>query len=148
MALTFKITNGDVVLNTSSGKPVMLGNDLNENIASKAKDKASQDLGGALSINRIRSGAGAGISELVGVMQEVGFISTKVLLQRQITNMFSSLIRLQSIRSGVRPNNERFSNITLFKITQNPYNGTLYNFRLDISTVGGGTIVKSGTIVG
>ncbi|KKL62268.1 hypothetical protein LCGC14_2186910, partial [marine sediment metagenome] len=147
-ALTFKITNGDVEVNTSTGRPKMIGNALNENIFFKAKEKTSQDMRRSLSINRIRNGTGAGMAELVGTVQQVGFLSIKVLLQRQILNMFSSLIRQQSIRPGVRPRNERFKKITLFRILPSSTEKTSYIFRLDVTTVGGGKITESGTITG
>jgi len=79
MATTFKIIDGDVVVNTSTGRPALIGNDINENVAYKAKEKATQDIKGGLSINRINSGAGAGINELIGIMQQVGFTSTKTI---------------------------------------------------------------------
>ena len=148
MALTFKITNGDVELNTSTGRPKLIGNSLNENVIAKAKEKTSQDMRRSLSINRIRNGTGAGISELVGMTSSVGDASMKVLLQRQILNMFSSIIRQQNIRSNVRPRNERLASITLFRIIPDAVSKTAFNFKLDVVTVGGLTITQSGTISG
>jgi hypothetical protein len=148
MALTFKITNGDVEMNTSTGRPKMLGNDIGEDSIPKAREKVSQDMQRSLSINRIRSGTGAGISELVGLVQNVGFTSIKVILQRQITNMFSSLIRLQNIRSNIRPNNERFDKITLFRVLTDNTTKSSFKFRLDVTTVGGTTDIQSGTVTG
>ena len=63
MALTFKITNGDVEMNGSTGRPKMVGNDIKENILSKAKEKTSQDIREMLSISKILNGAGAGIAD-------------------------------------------------------------------------------------
>ena len=150
MALTFKIFDGDIEINGSTGRPKLLGNDINEDDLFKSKEKAIQDMRGGLSIDRIRSGAGAGIAELVGVIQQNGFLSTRVLLQRQINNLFSSLIRLQSIRPDVRSNNELFSKITLFRIISSPAIGgkTAFKFRLDVVTKGGGTLTQSGTVSG
>jgi len=150
MALTFKISDGDVEFNTSTGRPKLIGNEIGENVLSKSKEKARQDLQGALSIDRINSGAGAGISELVGLVKQTGFASTKVLLQRQINNMFRSLVRLQNRRPNIRTDNERFSSITLFRIIEQPATGvkTAYKFRLDVVTVGRGSIIQSGTITG
>ena len=147
MALTFKITNGDVEINGSTGRPKMVGNDIKENILSKAKEKTSQDIREMLSISKILSGAGAGIADLIGVVHQVGFLSTKVLVQRQITSSFNNLVRLQSLRPGVRVLNERFSRITLFRILQDK-DRTSFRFRLDVVTDGGGNVSQSGTIVG
>ena len=148
MAQTFKIFDGDVEVNGSTGRPKLIGNAVNEDNIANAREKTSQDMRGALSIDRILSGAGAGIAELVGVMQQTGFLSTRVLLQRQINNMFKSLIRLQNKRPAARPDNEKFSKITLFRIVSNPGSKTSFKFRLDVVTEGGGTLTQSGTVTG
>ena len=147
MATTFKIINNDVVLSNVSGRPNLIGNVINENVLSKAKNKTSQDMRRSLSINRIRNGTGAGINELIGTTRDLSqTLSARILLQRQILNMFRSLIRQQNIRPNVRPNNEKFNKITLFRILPETGTKTAFRFRLDVTTEGGGVIIESGII--
>ena len=148
MATTFKIKNGDVTLGQASGRPLLLGNTIGENDAVKAHSKAVQDIQGSLSIERIKSGAGAGIVELIGMAQEVGFVSASVLIGQRIRDMFSSLLKLQRVRPNTRPRGERFSRITLLQVIQDPQVRTAFRFRLDVRTNTNSTIIQSGTLGG
>lgn len=148
MATTLKISNGDIVVNNSTGRAKFIGNNIGENDISKAKEKNSQDIQGALSIERIPSGAGAGIQELVGRLQGTGVSAIPILLNRQIREMFTAIIDLQRRRLSVRPTRERFSRIVVLRVSQNrgADSPTSWRFRLDIRTAAGDTLTQAGTV--
>ena len=148
MAITFQINNGDVLINTSTGRPKLIGNDItiNENSTSKASMKVSQDLRGGLSTNRIRSGAGAGINELVGLVPSLGTGFISISLNKQIRDMFSSILRLQKLNVNSRPPSEKLSKIVAFIIIPG-VDQTSFKFKLDAITISGETITQSGTII-
>lgn len=146
MATTFKINNGDVVMNTSTGRPKLVGNTINENDPAKAREKTSLDLQRSLSIERLSDGSGAGIIELVGNVEEIGASSAQSLLNRRIRNMFSSILSLQRRRPGARPASERFARIILLIINADRQDPTTFRFRLDTQTAEGLRQTTSGTI--
>jgi len=146
MATTFKIQNGDTVISSVTGRPVMIGNVVGENDVGKAHEKDVQDLQRSLSINRLRDGSGAGISELVGTLEGSGFGSVSMLIKSRIRSMFTAIQNLQRKRLSVRPNTERFSSINNLLVTQNT-DRTSYRFKVDTRTAAGQTITQSGSIV-
>ena len=145
MAITFKITNGDVEFNGSTGRPKTLGNDLEENDLVKAKNKATQDIQRSLSLDRISTGDTAAINELAGLEQDGGAVPAQILLNRQIRDMHSNLIRLQRLRSGVRPDNEKFARIVFLQTIRDTDKTTL-RFRVDFQTIGGLIVRQTATI--
>ena len=148
MATTLKFINGDVVINTSSGRPKVIGNVVGTNVESDAREKNSQDLRLALTTNRILSRATASINELIGIMEQTGAASTRMLLNRNIRAMFANILRVQKFRPAVRPTKEQFSNIVLLQIFRSKDAKTSFRFRLDVQTVDGKTSSQSGTILG
>jgi len=146
MATTFKIHDGDVMISNITGRPTMIGNTVNESDVGKAHEKCVQDLQRSLSINRLRDGSGAGISELVGALEGSGFSSVAMLIKSRIRSMFIAIQNLQRKRLSARPPFERFDAITKLIVTQNQ-DRTSYRFRVDTRTVVGQTITQSGGIV-
>ena len=145
VATTFKIHNGDVINSGITGRPTMIGNNVGESDVGKAHEKCIQDLQRSLSINRLRDGSGAGISELVGTLEGGGFGSVSILIKTRIRSMFTAIQNLQRKRLSVRPPLERFDTITNLIVTQNP-DRTSYRFRVDTRTVVGQTIPVSGRV--
>ncbi len=135
MATTLKIANGDAVFNTSTGRPKLLGNavDADEDVA-QSRLKASQDLRRSLSINRIITGDGAAIQELIGKTSEIGISSIELLLNKRIRDMFSAILRLQRVRSNIRKPGESFTHISFLSIFKDKTSVTSYRFRLDVRT--------------
>jgi hypothetical protein len=148
MATTFKVQNGDVVIKNITGRPSMIGNVVGAYDAGQARDKTAQDLRRCLSISRLKDGSGAGINDLVGILDGGGgFASVAILVKSRIRSMFTSICALQRKRVNVRPPNEQFKDISALIVTQLS-DKTSYKFRLDTKTVAGGTITQSGTIQG
>ena len=147
MATTFRISNGDVVVKSVTGRPDMIGNILDGNDAGKAREKVIQDLKRCISISKIRDGSGAGIVELAGMVDGVGIGSVAVLIKTRLINMFTAILQLQKKRVNIRPSNERFNNINRIMVTPDVSDKVAYRFRIDTKTVSGGTIVQSGTIL-
>lgn len=146
MATTLKIANGDVIINTSTGRPKLIGNAVGENDTAKSREKTVQDIRGSLSIARNRNGTGAGISELVGRLQGNGINSVPILLNKRIRDMFSNILRLQRRRLNIRPASERFTRISFLQIFRDKNAPTNFRFRLDVKTSTGETLTQSGTV--
>lgn len=145
MATTLKVANGDFVVNGATGRPKTIGNNIGVSDKAASKEKSSQDLRGGLSINRIASGAGAGISELVGVTQELGPDSTSILVSQRIRDMVLSIIKLQLRRSNIRPVGEKFSRVSLLQVIPKD-DKTSFRFRLDVRTLANETLTQSGSL--
>jgi hypothetical protein len=146
MATAFKISNGDVVVNNSTGRPKLIGNPLNETNREQSRLKTSQDLRRCLSINSIIDGSGAGLFEIIGNTDTIGITSTQILLNKRIRQMFAAVLRLQNQRLGVRPSSERFSNISLLRIFTENNDQTIFRFRLDVRTRLGNELTLSGLL--
>ena len=146
MATTFQIAYGDVVVNGFTGRPNLIGNAIGVDDPGTAKTKAVQDIGGGLSIDRVVSGAGAGLAELVGLMDQLGPGSTATIVGQRIRDMFNAMVVLQKNRPGIRPNDEMFKKITLLQVVPKVGDPTSFTFRLDILTVAGTQVTLSGTI--
>ena len=131
MATTFQISNGDVIVNNSTGRAKLIGNPVGETNEPQSKAKANQDLKRSLSINSLRDGSGAGLGELVGNTDAFGITSTQILLNKRIRSMFSALIILQGKRQSIRPAAEQFLNIALLRIFSENTDKTQFRFRLD-----------------
>lgn len=145
MATTFKISNGDVVVSTSNGRPKLIGNPINEEDRAKSKEKTLQDLRRGLSLERVRSGTTAALQNLVGTVPQFGTTSIALLINRQIRSMFSFMLREQSKRPHIRPRSERFSSISRLQVIPEG-NKTDFRFRLGVKTADQGTTEISGVV--
>lgn len=147
MAISFEIKNGDVTVSKITGRPNIIGNLIGQDDPDQSRRKTSQDMKRCLSINRIKDGSGAGITEFVGAIDGAGFGSISILLKSRIRSMFTAILRLQRKRLSVRPAAEQFSDIKSLQVVSIPNDRTAYKFRLDTRTMAGRTITQSGTIV-
>lgn len=140
MATTFKISNGDVVIPKSTGRPRMIGNPIVEGNVTRdpgnARSKIRQDLIRGLSLGRVRNGTTANIQSIIGTVTQIGQSAVALLLNRQIRDMVSAIIREQNARPNVRPPNEKIQAISVLKVfpdnTRN--DNTSFRFRLGIRT--------------
>lgn len=130
MALTFKILNGDTEMNNITGKPRLVGNDINENDSGKARNKAKQDLLRGLSLAVVRNGTTANIQSLVGTISDYGPSTIGLLINKQIRDMFSSILAEQRKRLFVRPKPERFASIIKLLVLED--SKTNYRFKLAV----------------
>ena len=146
MATSFEISNGDIKVSNTTGRPNLVGNIVGENNTDQARKKVSQDIQRGLTLNALADGTTAGVAELVGSLNDISGLGIEFLLNRQIRNMFSSILRVQSIRPSVRPDNERFSSISFLQIFLATGSKTTYRFRLGIRTVDGGIAEQTGSI--
>lgn len=145
MATTFKIINGDVVMNTSNGRPKLVGNPIYEEDKAKSREKVNQDLRRGLSLERVRSGTTAAIQNLVGTVPQFGSTSIAILINRQIRSMFSFILKEQSKRPNIRPKSERFYSISRLQILPES-NRTGFRFRLGVKTADRGETGISGVV--
>ena len=145
MATTFKMSNGDVVMNTSNGRPKTIGNPVGEEDRAKSREKTIQDLRRGLSLERVRNGTTAALQNLVGSVPQFGSTSIAILINRQIRSMFSFLIKEQRKRPNIRPKSERFSSISRLQVLPEG-NKTDFRFRLGVRTADKGVTETSGVV--
>jgi hypothetical protein len=146
MAITFKVVNGDVSMNTSNGRPKTIGNDIDENDAGKAIEKTNQDLKRSLSLVGIRSGTTAGLQNLIGTVPQFGSSAIAVLVNRRIRSMFAAILREQSKRPDARPSSERFKNISTLRVFPVEGSKTSFRFRLGVRTTNRAITELSGIV--
>ncbi len=143
MATTFKIKNGDVVVNNASGRPVLIGNVVGGTESGPARDKALQDLHRCLAISRIADGSGAGLEDLIGQSSEAMIM--QFIIQDRLRGMFSAMLSLQNKRSNIRPRAERFTDISALSV-QADISLTTYRFRLEVHTAANTKVSTSGVL--
>lgn len=140
MATTFKISNGDVVLSQVTGRPELIGNAIEEGIIAKdngaARSKLRQDLARSLSLERVRAGTTANIQSIIGIVPQFGAQTVSLLVNRQIRDMVSAIIREQSKRPNVRPPSEKIRSISKLQVFPDNRTdaSTAFRFRLGIRT--------------
>lgn len=124
MAQTLKITNGDVVINSATGKPNMVADGI----------KLRQDLAEFFTVNVQPSGFGAGIEQLIGVVEisPAIFVSATDRQIREGMDIFKSL--QQSETQIPRPPEEKILTLSYLQVEQDPTNPTQYYFRANILT--------------
>lgn len=147
MATTFKILNGDVVLSQATGRPTLIGNSIDNNTVTRnsteSKNKIRQDLVRGLSLERVRTGTTANIRSIIGTVPQFGASAVALLVDRQIRDMISSIVRQQSKRPNVRPPNEKIKAISTLQVFPNKQSNntkTSFRFRLGVQSQDGGTI--------
>jgi len=145
MATTLKISNGDVVVNASNGRPKLIGNPVNEEDKAKSREKTLQDLRRGLSLERVRNGTTAALQNLVGTVPQFGSATISILINRQIRGMFSFMLKQQNKRPAIRPRSERFYSISRLQIIPEG-NKTDFRFRLGVRTADKGNTEISGVV--
>jgi len=146
MAITFKISNGDYVINDSTGRFKTIGNRLGQNDPDQAQLKNNQDLRRCLSLSRVSNNSTAALDKIVGTVPETGTKSIAILINRQIRSMFSAILRLQRLRPRARPDSEKFSAISILKVFMESGSKTSFRFRLGVRTVNRDNIDITGSV--
>ena len=140
MATTFVISNGDVVMSQITGRPNMVGNPLVDGIVqddpAQARLKVRQDVRRSLSLERVRAGTTANIQSIIGTVPQFGASAVALLVNRQIRDMVSTIIRAQSVRPNVRPPSEKIRSISRLHVYPDKAanDGTTFRFRLGLRT--------------
>ncbi len=127
MALTFKITSGDWNSNPATGRPTTIS----------GKDKLAQDIKEFFTIQVLPNGFGAGIEQLVGVVEDSPdmFIS---LTSKQIREGLATFVSL--IRADPRINRvaaERIVGLSNILVSKDINDPTKYYFNVNIITENG-----------
>lgn len=146
MAITFKIANGDYVINNSTGRFKTIGNVINGDDPKEANLKNRQDLRRSLSLSKVANGTTANIAKLIGIVPESGVKAVALLINRQIRNMFAAIIRQQRLRPNVRPNREKFSAITILKVFLKTGEKTTFRFRFGTRTINKDNVDITGSV--
>jgi len=136
MATTLKMLNGDVDINSSSGRPNVI----------TGEPKTRQDIQEFFSINVLENGFGSGIEQLIG---STGSNDTTMvsLVSRQIRLGIGSMIQIQQSDSRIsRPPEERVSGIGSVAVAIDPEDPTRIFFRVNILTDGGAPLSISTSV--
>lgn len=141
MTRTFKVANGDWVLDRRTGQPTMLS----------GQTKLRQDIQENLTIAVQRNGFGAGLDTYLG--KDVDPIAFRIEMTRVIRASITTLQRLQDrYLRRYRTSSERISNVTSLTVTNATINGAeskvSYAFRLVVKPVAGESVTVAGTAVG
>lgn len=127
MAQTFKIRDGDILMNSSTGKCIMV----------TGTDKLKQDLNEFFTVHIQPSGFGAGIEQLIGIVP----ISSEIfagLADRQIRDGILELRNLQRSDATIpRTTDERILGVTNVQVEADHQDPTKYFFRVNVLTESG-----------
>jgi len=137
MSKTFLIQSGDIILSSSTSRPIMITD----------RDKLSQDLAEATSISVQANGFGFGLDNLIGQLADP--ISLRTDLSRRIRDGVDAIKRLQNqyVRTA-RPDNERISRLVRVDVNQVASTKTTYVARFDVLTVSGDLLQQTGVLSG
>ena len=129
MAITFKVYDGDVVINPSSGRPSTI----------TGLDKLRQDIYEFLSVQVLPSGFGAGLDDLVGMVSISSTMMTS-LISRQIYQGIDAFILLQSSDVTPRSSDERVTGVSNVIVKVDTTDPTQYYVSLNVLTESGKTL--------
>ena len=135
MSSTFKVENGDVVISSMSGRPIM--------VSSKAKLR--QEIKEMLTIEILPSGFGTNLDALIGSIPNRLFTIT-ILLERQIRKSLDVLKAIKIKRRSTHTTDEMISKIAQISVVPAKTDQTLYTFKVDVTTEDGGSQSVNGTL--
>lgn len=130
MAITFKINNGDIMVSAYSGRPLSV----------TSKEKLIQDIVEFFTVDVTTYGFGAGINELVGMVEAYPeFVAS--LASRNIKDGVKRFIGLQSTGPGIyRSADERVVGANNISVKVDPNDPTKFYFTMNVVTASGVTI--------
>lgn len=130
MATTFKISNGDIVTSGATGKFLLVSE----------SDKLRQDIKEFFTVNVLPSGFGAGLDQLIGVVE----VSPEIfmsLADRQIRDGLSKFIDLIRADSRIqRLASERILNVTNILVSVDPVDPTRFYYSANFITENGASV--------
>ncbi len=136
MARTFLIRDGGVVINRSSGGPVMVS----------GAEKARQDVANMLGTEFTPDDIGASLDTIVGSVPQSP-AQVRQLIRARVTRAFNTLLSLQKrFNRRSRSSVETFSRLANVTASTTASDPTAYVFRVDVTTVAGGTISFGGRL--
>jgi hypothetical protein len=130
MAQTFLIQNGDWVVSSASGRPIVIS----------GPEKTKQDIKEFFEIDIQPNGFGAGITSLVGMVAKTGS-DMSGLIDRQITDGIAHFRSIQIADVNTpRTADERIFGVTNIRASQDRSDPTKYTFGANVVTESGKTI--------
>jgi len=134
MAQTLKVKNGDIVTNAATGRFTL----------TTGSSKLSQDIQEFLSIHIQPNGFGAGIEQLVGIVESSIEMFTSI-TDRQIRDGLLTFIRLINQNPVIdRSPAEKIVGISSIQVGADPVDPTTFYFSINILTENGNaTTVRS-----
>ncbi len=127
MSQTFKITDGDWTASAATGKPILI----------TGAAKLKQDIKEFFTIQVLPNGFGAGLEQLIGIVEVSQDIFTSI-TDKQIREGLSTFISL--IKSDPRINRtaaEKIVGMSNLKVSADPTDPTSYIFSVNIITENG-----------
>jgi hypothetical protein len=136
MTTTFKIENGDVVVNAANGQPLLLADGT----------KLKQDLAELLSIEAKEDNIGAGLEQIIdGSPRDVFSVRADV-----SRNIRAAVRRMQALQAkfqrNERPPTERLRDLSLLYVTNLQGSITSYVFRAEFSTSASSKVPVTGVL--
>lgn len=127
MSDTFQINNGDVIVSSTNGRPILISDSL----------KLSQDVKEFFTVNVLPNGWGAGVEQLVGIV-EVSHSVFVSMADKQISDGLDTFISLQNSEPRIpRLPQERILAITNLNVDSDSTDQTKFYFRANIVTEAG-----------
>lgn len=127
MSLSFKISNGDVTHSAANGRPIL----------TTGGKKVRQDLQEFFTIFVQPNGFGAGIEELVGVLDS-SQEAFQGLVYKQISDGLNAYLELQASESRItRSSEERLVAFTNLRVEKDSGDFTRFNFSVNAVTESG-----------
>lgn len=136
MTTTFKIENGDVVINAANGQPLLLADGT----------KLRQDLAELLSVEAQDDDIGAGLEQIIdGSPRDVFSVRADV-----SRNIRAAIRRMQALQAqfhrNERPPTERLRDLSLLYVTNLQGSLTSYVFRAEFSTAASSKVPVTGVL--
>lgn len=127
MSITMKVSKGDVVINGATGRPTTVAD----------KVKIRQDVSEFFSVEVQPSGFGAGIDQLIGLVELSPDMFTSM-TDQQIRSGIELFRSLQQIESRIpRPAGEKIVGLTFLRVEKDKDDPTKYVFMANIVTEDG-----------
>lgn len=124
MSQTFKVQLGDVIINGANGRPTMVVDDI----------KLRQDVTEFFTIEVLPNGFGAGLEQLIGVVEVSSDVFVS-LADQQIRSGFDTFKSLQGEDARIpRSSGEKLFNVTYLTVEKDPSDPTRYWFRTNLVT--------------
>lgn len=138
MSSTLRVTSGDIIVSSSTGRPILVS----------GQNKLRQDIKEFFEISVTATGFGSGLSDLIGLVQldQDAFVSSAYGAIVQGLQAFRALQRADF--TTPRTNEELLSSFDGIKVVQDPTDPTKFIFTANIYSVAGSLVPYSGILGG